>query len=104
MYVHREIEPLLESCLGQYVVLQLMGPRGSGKTTLLRHCLDEECRLLSAEDMSAMDVTLADPDDLLAGDNRTLVLEDAERRPRLVRRLVAAAVADGHTGRLVLET
>ncbi|WP_232202856.1 hypothetical protein [Olsenella sp. oral taxon 809] len=49
--------------------------------------------------MSAMDTTLADPNDLLAGGNRTLVLKDAERRPRLV----AAAVADGRPGGLVLE-
>lgn len=53
--------------------------------------------------MSVMDTTLADPDDLLAGGDRTLVLEDTERQPRLVRRLVAAAVADGRPGGLVLE-
>ncbi|EHF01193.1 hypothetical protein HMPREF1008_01673 [Olsenella sp. oral taxon 809 str. F0356] len=99
IYIHREIEPLLKSCLDRYAVLLLVGPRGSGKTTLLQHCLGEGCQFLSAEEMSAMDTTLADPNDLLAGGNRTLVLKDAERRPRLV----AAAVADGRPGGLVLE-
>lgn len=37
------------------------------------------------------------------GGDRTLVLKGAEQRPRLVRRLVAAAVADGRPGGLVLE-
>ncbi len=103
MYVHREIEPLLQSSLSQHAVLLLVGPRGSGKTTLLKHCPGEGCQFLSTDDVNAMDTTLAGSDEPLAEGCRTLVLEDAERRPGLVRRLVAAAVADARPGRLVLE-
>jgi len=96
--------PDLRAALEDTPVTMLIGPRQSGKSTLAQALVDElgDARYVSLDRGLNLTAARDDPAGFVAGDARTLVIDEVQRAPDLLLEIKASVDEDRHPGRFVL--
>jgi predicted AAA+ superfamily ATPase len=83
-YLPRALAPQVADALRSHPVVVLVGGRQTGKTTLVRHIAGAERRTYQTlDDLDAIELARARPDDLLARGDR-LTIDEVQRVPELL--------------------
>jgi hypothetical protein len=100
----RHLMPELEAALRDTPVTMLTGPRQSGKSTLAEELVDqlEDARYFTLDRGLALAAARDDPAGFIAGGARTLVIDEVQRAPDLLREIKASVDRDRRPGRFVL--
>jgi len=86
--IERILRKELETLLGEYPIVTILGPRQSGKTTLARHYLtDFNYRNLELPDVR--EFADGDPRGFLADAGQPVILDEIQRAPKLLSYLTA---------------
>ncbi len=85
-------------------VTMIVGPRQSGKSTLAQALADEleDARYLTLDRGVALAAAREDPATFVAGNARTLVIDEVQRAPELLLEIKASVDSDRRPGRFVL--
>ena len=96
--------PDLREALKDTPVTMLVGPRQSGKSTLVKALADDlgDARYVSLDRGLNLAAAREDPAGLVAGDTRTLIVDEVQRVPELLLEIKASVDADRRPGRFVL--
>lgn len=96
--------PDLRAALADTPVTMIVGPRQSGKSTLVQALADEieDARYVSLDRGLNLTAAREDPPAFLAGDARTLVVDEVQRAPDLLLAIKASVDEDRRPGRFVL--
>lgn len=96
--------PGLREAVRDTPVTMLIGPRQSGKSTLAQALVDEldEARYLTLDRGLPLAAARDDPAGFVAGEARTLVIDEVQRAPDLLREIKASVDSDRRPGRFVL--
>lgn len=96
--------PDLRQALGDTPVTMLIGPRQSGKSTLAQALVSrlEDARYVTLDRGIALSAAHDDPAGFLAGGERTMVIDEVQRAPDLLREIKASVDRDRRPGRFVL--
>ncbi|MEN8253195.1 MAG: ATP-binding protein [Patescibacteria group bacterium] len=86
MYIHRSIEKTLTKTLSKFPILGLVGPRQSGKTTLLKK-LFPKFSYANMEDIELREYAQTDPKGFLETHQSPLIVDEAQRVPKLFSQL-----------------
>jgi predicted AAA+ superfamily ATPase len=102
--LERHLLPDLRAALRDTPVTMLVGPRQSGKSTLAQALTDElgDARYVSLDRGLSLAAARDDPAAFVAGDARTLVIDEVQRAPDLLLEIKASVDADRRPGRFVL--
>jgi len=100
----RHLTPALHEALSDTPVTMLVGPRQSGKSTLAQALVVElgEARYVSLDRGLNLTAARDDPAAFIAGDARTLVIDEVQRAPDLLLAIKASVDEDRRPGRFVL--
>ena len=100
----RHLTPALHEALSDTPVTMLVGPRQSGKSTLAQALVAElgEARYVSLDRGLNLTAARDDPAAFIAGDARTLVIDEVQRAPDLLLAIKASVDEDRRPGRFVL--
>lgn len=100
----RQLMPHLRDALDDTPVTMLVGPRQSGKSTLVQALADErdDTRYVSLDRGLNLSGARDDPAAFIAGDERTLIIDEVQRAPDLLLEIKAAVDNDRRPGRFVL--
>lgn len=82
MYIERNISKQFLSLSKQYPVLFLTGPRQSGKTTIAKHLFPEKA-YFSLENPDTLEFALSDPRSFLSQSHKGMIIDEAQRAPKL---------------------
>lgn len=95
--------PSLLEALGDTPVTMLIGPRQSGKSTLAQALAEKrDGRYLTLDSGLALGAAREDPAGFIGGDGQTLVIDEVQRAPDLLREIKASVDRDRRPGRFVL--
>jgi predicted AAA+ superfamily ATPase len=96
--------PELRAALADTPVTVLVGPRQSGKSTLAQALVDEigDARYVSLDRGLNLAAARDDPAGFVAGGERTLVIDEVQRAPDLLREIKVSVDEDRRPGRFVL--
>jgi predicted AAA+ superfamily ATPase len=96
--------PDLHAALRDTPVAMLVGPRQSGKSTLAQTLIEEldDARYVSLDRGLSLAAAREDPAAFLAGDSRTVVIDEVQRAPDLLLEIKASVDHDRRPGRFVL--
>lgn len=83
IYIHREIEGVIQEASKYFPVITVTGPRQSGKTTMLRH-LFEHLPYYSLEDLDTRRLATEDPVRFLNMHKEGMVLDEVHNTPELL--------------------
>lgn len=102
--IDRHLTPELRAALGDTPVTMLVGPRQSGKSTLAESLVTqlEDARYVSLDRGLNLAAAREDPAGFVAGETRTLVIDEVQRAPDLLREIKASVDADRRPGRFLL--
>jgi predicted AAA+ superfamily ATPase len=102
--IERHLAPAVEEALGDTPVVMLTGPRQSGKSTLVQALAAKlgDARYLTLDDGLTLAAARNDPAGFVAGDTRTLVIDEVQRAPDLLPAIKASVDRDRRPGRYVL--
>jgi uncharacterized protein len=102
--LERHLMPDLRAALKDTPVTMLIGPRQSGKSTLAQALVDElrDARYVSLDRGLNLTAAREDPAGFVAGDARTLVIDEVQRAPDLLLEIKASVDEDRRPGRFVL--
>ena len=99
----RHIADLLDRSLRNFPVVILTGPRQVGKSTLVEAwAARQHARYLTLDDRAALDRALADPDGFLAAQEGSLVVDEVQRAPDLLRAVKRIVDRDRRPRRFLL--
>lgn len=102
MYDRFILQKMLES-LHDTPVLILVGARQTGKSSLLSKLLPIKTRYLTLDDISALAAAKNDPDSLLhCRNDETVVIDEAQLAPELLRTVKKHVDADRRNGKYIL--
>ncbi|MBL7826970.1 MAG: ATP-binding protein [Saprospiraceae bacterium] len=101
MFISRHIEPRIRALSAQFSVVSVTGPRQSGKTTLLREMFPDY-RYVSLENPDLQDFAIQDPRRFLATYDRFVILDEAQRVPKLFNYLQGKVDEDKIAGQYIL--
>lgn len=96
--------PELRAALRDTPVTMLVGPRQSGKSTLAQALIEEldDARYVSLDRGLSLAAAREDPAAFVAGDSRTVVIDEVQRAPDLLLEIKASVDQDRRPGRFVL--
>ena len=97
----RALAPTLKRLATQYPVVSLTGPRQSGKTTLARTVFPKY-RYVSLEDPEQREFATRDPKGFLGSHPGGVILDEAQRAPRLFSYIQTLVDLEGKAGRFIL--
>jgi predicted AAA+ superfamily ATPase len=102
--IERSLMPDLRAALRDTPVTMLIGPRQSGKSTLAQALAGEldDARYVSLDRGLNLAAARDDPAGFVAGDSRTLVVDEVQRVPELLLEIKASVDEDRRPGRFVL--
>jgi predicted AAA+ superfamily ATPase len=101
-YLHRHVEPLLLRLVDSFPAVVLTGARQTGKTTLLRHLFPPvDWHHVDLDQLDVRDAAHRHPEELLAGHSR-VVIDEAQREPRILHAVKQAIDRDRTGFRAVL--
>lgn len=99
--IPRLLQPELQTQLGEFPIVTILGPRQAGKTTLARMTLpDWDYVSLEEPDMQAF--AREDPRGFLAGRKRHVIFDEIQRAPHLLSYLQSIVDEAGEVGQFVL--
>lgn len=99
--IERILRKELETLLGEYPIVTILGPRQSGKTTLARHYLtDFNYRNLELPDVR--EFAEEDPKGFLADAGEPVILDEIQRVPKLLSYLQSLVDEGKNNGRFVI--
>jgi hypothetical protein len=100
----RHLMPELQQALNDTPVAMLTGPRQSGKSTLAEELVDrlDHARYLTLDHGLTLAAARDDPAGFVAGGAGTLVIDEVQRAPDLLREVKASVDRDRRPGRFVL--
>src|SRR5689334_1598506 len=78
LYIKRQLESQLETCLRNFPVTLLTGPRQTGKTLLLRHFL-KDYEYISFDDFKARSAFAADPKLFMSQYGNKVIIDEAQK-------------------------
>lgn len=96
--------PELQAALGDTPVTMLVGPRQSGKSTLVQALVEqlEDARYLTLDRGLNLAAARDDPAGFVDSRTRTLVVDEVQRAPDLLREIKASVDEDRRPGRFIL--
>jgi hypothetical protein len=102
--VERHLMPDLRDAMGDTPVSLLIGPRQSGKSTLVQQLVAEldEARYVTLDDGLSLAGAREDPAGYVTSEAPTLVIDEVQRAPDLLREIKANVDRDRRPGRFVL--
>jgi predicted AAA+ superfamily ATPase len=102
--IERHLKPQLQEAMRDTPVTMLVGPRQSGKSTLAQALVAqlEDARYVTLDHGLTLAAARDDPAGLVAGGARTLVIDEVQRAPDLLREIKASVDRDRRPGRFVL--
>jgi hypothetical protein len=100
----RNLVPDLRAAMRDTPVTMLIGPRQSGKSTLAKALVDDldGARYVSLDRGLNLAAARDDPAGFVAGESRTLVIDEVQRAPDLLLEIKASVDEDRRPGRFVL--
>jgi predicted AAA+ superfamily ATPase len=100
----RNLKPDLREALRDTPVTMLIGPRQSGKSTLAKALVDDldDARYVSLDRGLNLAAARDDPAGFVAGESRTMVIDEVQRVPELLLEIKASVDDDRRPGRFVL--
>jgi predicted AAA+ superfamily ATPase len=100
----RNLMPDLRESLRDTPVTMLIGPRQSGKSTLAKALVDDldDARYVSLDRGLNLAAARDDPAGFVAGESRTLIVDEVQRAPELLLEIKASVDADRRPGRFVV--
>lgn len=99
--IERQIAPELDSLLGEYPIVTVIGPRQAGKTTLVRNRLPD-FGYVNLESPDTRAFANEDPRAFLAEHGEPLILDEIQRVPTLLSYLQERVDAEPGNGRFVI--
>ena len=99
--IHRTLETILRRAARQYPVVTLTGPRQSGKTTLVQAAFSNY-EYVSLEDPDQQDFAISDPRGFLAQFRGRVILDEAQRAPKLFSYIQTIVDRETSVGKYVL--
>ena len=102
--IERHLLPDLREAMGDTPVTLLIGPRQSGKSTLAQQLVAEldEARYVTLDRGLNLAAAREDPAGFVASEAPTLVIDEVQRAPDLLREIKASVDRDRRPGRFVL--
>lgn len=102
--LRRALEPAFLHALEDTPVVMVEGPRQSGKSTLVRELAvgGHRAEYVTLDDAIDLAAATADPEAFVQGRSRTLVIDEVQRAPGLLRAIKATVDRDRRPGRFVL--
>lgn len=102
-YIRRGVEARVRDYLDFFPIVHITGARQVGKSTLTQHLGLDNALFVTLDDPAALSLATSDPVTFLqqAG-NRTLVIDEIQRRPELTLALKAAVDSDRRPGRFII--
>ena len=101
MLIQRSIENTLTRSLAKFPILGLVGPRQSGKTTLLKN-LFPNFSYVNMEDLELREFAETDPKGFLETHKSPLIIDEAQRVPKLFSQLQVVVDQKKQLGRYIL--
>lgn len=101
MWIDRHAEGLLRQLAAQFPVVLVTGARQAGKTSLLRH-LYPQASYFSLDLPAHAEAAITAPEQLLAGYQEPLIIDEIQYAPSLLRYLKARVDQDRSPGRYLL--
>jgi hypothetical protein len=102
--LERHLMPELQESLRDTPVTMLVGPRQSGKSTLAQALVAQlqDARYVTLDRGLTLAAARDDPAGFVAGEAQTLVIDEVQRAPDLLREIKASVDSDRRPGRFVL--
>lgn len=102
--IDRFLRPEIEVAMGDTPVTMVTGPRQSGKSTLVQSLVAnrDDVNYLTLDRAVSLSAARDDPAGFIAGPAGTLVIDEVQRAPDLLREIKASVDADRRPGRFVL--
>ncbi|NOY09253.1 MAG: ATP-binding protein [Spirochaetes bacterium] len=101
MYIERDISLKLKELERQYKVVSLTGPRQAGKTTLVKKVFPEK-EYLSLENPDNLEFALTDPRGFLSQSNKDMIIDEAQKAPKLFSYIQGIVDNSSETGKFIL--
>jgi predicted AAA+ superfamily ATPase len=101
LMIERSAAEALQSLAAGFPILSVTGPRQSGKTTLVRATFPD-VRYVSLEDPDTLEIVTNDPRGFLQSSTDGLVIDEAQRSPKLFSYLQTISDEDPRPGRFIL--
>jgi len=101
MYIERDISLKLKELEQQYKVVSLTGPRQAGKTTIVKKVFPEK-EYLSLENPDNLEFALTDPMGFLSRSNKDMIIDEAQKAPKLFSYIQSIVDNSSETGKFIL--
>lgn len=87
MYIHREIEGILQAFLQQFKCVLVTGARQTGKTTMLKQVLGSSYDYITLDDLNELDAALGSPGTFLNSSTLPVIIDEIQLAPSLFRQV-----------------
>jgi uncharacterized protein len=84
MYIHRELEIVLNKYITLFPAVSITGPRQSGKSTMLKECLKDEYKYITFDRPQNIEDFQSDPYNFISKYNNKIIFDEIQRVPQLL--------------------
>jgi predicted AAA+ superfamily ATPase len=83
MYIHRQLEEILNRYLSLFPAVTITGPRQSGKSTMLKECLKDKYKYVTFDKIQNIEDFSSDPQSFIEKYNNKVIFDEVQKVPQL---------------------
>jgi uncharacterized protein len=83
MYIHRQLEEILNKYLTLFPAVAITGPRQSGKSTMLKECLKDKYQYVTFDRIKNIEDFSSDPQSFIEKYSNKVIFDEVQRVPQL---------------------
>lgn len=83
MYIHRQLEEILNRYLTLFPAVAITGPRQSGKSTMLKECLKDKYKYVTFDKIQNIEDFSSDPQSFIEKYSNKVIFDEVQRVPQL---------------------
>ncbi len=103
MYIHRQLEEVLNRYLTLFPAVSITGPRQSGKSTMLKECLKDKYQYVTFDKIQNIEDFSSDPQSFIEKYNNKIIFDEVQRVPQLFNYIKLMIDEDRHNyGKFIL--